>query len=544
MKDSGKKNCLEFSIFCIQYRSDYNSFTKKSPTLYKFFWWIAMVLLLFVMIAAVGASYFFVGQAVSAYPFFQGVILNIAVHMILLTAFSFWIFMPLFQPAGNDQFDPEKFLIFPISLVRLYTVSVLTPLNTVISWLTVMFSLGLAPWILRSGLNCTLVSTVSLGLVLVLFSVCQNMIITTWGHIIKKKWIRDTFLVLITSAITILFLFTEPILNQIGPITNPYQVLGFLKWFSYTPPGLAAQAVSLGLDGNVAEAWLKVFFLFGEVVTALYIGYLFFIRVFLNGGCSRQVERIEKVQSPAYRGWSIPGCSATLSAIIEKEIKYIFRSLTGKMAIFSILLVVAGFTVALKVSTNRIHPDIHNSLIILVGMAWIIPQSLMNIMLNFFGHEGEALAGSLILPVSPRERYLGKNLAFLFLIGVQYASGMILALAFHGSPPLHLAAIATGLAILHSLLLIGLGNIMSTCFPKKVEIDKMKQPPSFPAIILALLVEFGIIGISIYCGVEHPDYLPYLIGTIAVLTVLFFPASLMMSERMFQRNFESIIDQI
>ena len=132
----------------------------------------------------------------------------------------------------------------------------------------------------------------------------------------------------------------------------------------------------------------------------------------------------------------------------------------------------------------------------LAGMAGFILLSVPNVAYNTFGMDNEGFARWLLCPVSFRKILLGKNLTNAAIFGALYllAQAAIVVIAH----PRGLATVTVTIAFFTVLVIqLGVGNLISIYWPKRIELTRMNSKMlSNAAGLASLLVVLPVVAIA------------------------------------------------
>jgi hypothetical protein len=228
---------------------------------------------------------------------------------------------------------------------------------------------------------------------------------------------------------------------------------------------------------------------------------------------SFKVKRELKVKP----GWQLPGMDAAVSAIFEKELRYIRQNsrlvvaLVYPLVLFAFLLVGPGGRVfSLSKGGN-----------ILAAFAGFLALAVSNIAYNTFGMDAEGFGRWLLLPLPLQKIMWAKNLAQGALMFAIYLLGAGIILTVGHVPLDMLAAVTAGFL---SLLIIhlGAGSLLSVYWPRRIDFTKMTSRMTSSAsgfAALAILLPMAAIsGIVVFATAYwHLTWLPLVAGLAGLL---------------------------
>jgi len=410
--------------------------------------------------------------------------------LMLWPLFLFWQFFPVMASAFTETLDTSNLLRFPLdyrSYVAVRLVYGALDPSTVLGglWLTgitvgiSVANLRLLPWA---------------ALVLLVFGVL-NVLLAQMIFAWVERWLaqrrtREIFAVLFFLAM-IGFQLVGPVMNRYGRRSSPA-----LRKFSaeaspvqrVLPPGIAANAIARVANGRPGQGFVSLGLLgvYGVVILralsvrlrAQYRGEnLSEVRRDASGRDRKQGVRL---------GWDLPGLSGPVTAVLEKEFRYLSRSgpvlLTLITPIF--MLLIFGLGQGRDLGFLQRSPDLGFP----AGVCYAL-LLLTNLIYNNFGADGGGIQFFLASPVHFRKVVLGKNLAHMAVLALEICVVWIGAsLLFR--PPSRAIAIATVAGVLFAAPVnLAVGNWLSLYSPKRIEFGTFGRQR---ASQLTVLISFGV----------------------------------------------------
>jgi hypothetical protein len=255
-----------------------------------------------------------------------------------------------------------------------------------------------------------------------------------------------------------------------------------------SPPGAVLTAIS-GAGGERLGATLWLFAYVGVAALllrrqarAVYLGEIY--------SDNFRVRRELKVEP----GWKIPGLDDVTSAVFEKELRYLRQNarllvqLLYPLVIFALLLSSRG-------ATRRVFSFGGRGSIAMLGMmAGFLILSVANIAYNIFGLDREGFGRWLLAPVKMQKILLAKNLFQASLFLTMYAVAASLLVVINHIPPLPFAGITVSFVTV-LVIQLGVGNLFSAWWPKKVDLAQMSSRTVSNAAGYASLLVIGPVGI-------------------------------------------------
>ncbi len=148
------------------------------------------------------------------------------------------------------------------------------------------------------------------------------------GSLVRKKQTRGETLLALIGVVGGL---GGALFGQLAPVLFRHaDSVPALRW---TPPGAIAFALTGGLREGQAVGYVLALGTVGFFTAALIvITYWLARRAVVGGGRRRRARaRSEKAAAEAYTGWELPLMSPALSAVVEKELRYVMRNAQVRM---------------------------------------------------------------------------------------------------------------------------------------------------------------------------------------------------------------------
>jgi len=264
------------------------------------------------------------------------------------------------------------------------------------------------------------------------------------------------------------------------------------------PPGLAADAIAQAIYPRVMMSFSSFALL---CAFALVVGYCLHMRLLSQ----YRGENLSEVAASAMRrdrslrlGWSLPGFSAPVAAVFEKEIRYLLRSgpmlLTLLMPIFVLILLRFG---ALNAARQSGAAFAHLPDMAFPAAAAYTLLMLTNLVCNSFGGDAAGIQFYFASPVTFRQIVLAKNLTHAGILAAETLVAW-LAVSFLYGPPAFSVTIASLAGLLFAAPLnFSVGNLLSIYAPKKVDYSSFRnQKPSQMSVLISLGVQMFVVGVG------------------------------------------------
>ncbi len=461
-----------------------------------------------------------------------------SVEFIFFTIFAFcyliWATLPL-SIGSNRQFEPGRLLMYPISLRKLFVFDLA-------SEVTNLQSIFAIPAILAIGVGAGLArESLASAFVVALLAVCLGIALSKWlsisvGLLIKKKRTRGETLVALISVVAGL---GAAFIGQFVPVILEHaESFTVLRW---TPPGAIAFALTEGLSPNSGFSYLiAVTTIAGYITVLVTAAYLMARRSVLGSGGSARRKDAEQVLAvtETSTGWDLPYLPSDLSAILEKELRYIMRNAQLRMmALMPLLLIFIRLMNTRQFRGSDDLPDAASSFVnefLIYGQGIIDTGGVLYVFLilsglscNQFAFEEGGMRTLILSPVDRRKILIGKNIA---LVIVAMLFSVILLIINHAvfrdlTPE---ALLFVGLSfICFAALMSILGNWLSMQFPKRMKFGKhinvsgvvglllipmvlmLAVPPTIAVaagyLTRSLLIEY--VTLTVFAGIAVASYL-------------------------------------
>ena len=432
--------------------------------------------------------------------------------------FAFWIFFPLVATAFTEVFDSANLLRYPLRYSSFFLV------NLIYGSLDGSTIVGVL-WLLGAAIGASLAEPALapwMVLAVVIFGVTNIFLVRTLFAWIDR-WLAQRKTREIMGVIFFLCIIS---LEFIGPLTNRvrghhYQLPAYVAQGTviqrFLPPGLVAAAIA----GAVRSDWKNAG---GSLLLlACYAGafcLLFHLRLrgqyageSFSEAAARTKARVENVGTQA--GWTLPGLSAQISAMMEKEARYLSRSGPMLFALVMPAVVLLLFHMGDRPgrpSALSANPD----LAFPIGAAYSL-LLLTNLIYNSFGADGAGVQFFFLAPVRMRSVLIAKNLTHAGVIILEMCLVWLATFLVYGAPALAVV-VATLFGVLFAAPLdFCAGNLLSLYTPKKYDYGAFGRQRA-PG--LAVLASFGVqlltIGVAVVAVLVARRY-----GSLWLATAIF-----------------------
>lgn len=433
-------------------------------------------------------------------------------YILLFTVFAslylMWALVPLGMGGGN-QFDPGRMLLYPVSLRKLFALDFLSDLTSLASIFAV-------PVVFAVALGAGLAQGQVLGALLVaLFAVAFGMslvklLASSVHSLMRKRRARGETLLAVFGALAGLFgAFFGQIFQRVAPYVARNENL--LDKFWWTPPG----AVTLGLVKGLREGGAFVYTLALATLaayTCLFVAAAYWVArrgaLGVGGGAKRAaVGSVEKKSDASLEdaaGWRLPFVPDEVSAIVEKELRYVMRNAQVRLLVLMPLILI-GVRV---MQQQRAFPEedwrglpggaaaswyaeafaLYGEGLVQAGGVLYVFMVLAGLACNSFAFEDGGMRAFVLSPVARRKILLAKNLT-LVCVALVFTTFLLAVnqLLFRDLTPGALAFVALCFALFAPALAL-VGNSLSMRFPKRMEFGKRMNLSGVAGLLLLPII--------------------------------------------------------
>ncbi|MGA8224243.1 MAG: hypothetical protein WB780_21530 [Candidatus Acidiferrales bacterium] len=444
--------------------------------------------------------------------------------VLLWPVFMFWQLFPVLATAFTDNFDSSNLLRFPLTYPAYFLIRVvygsLDPATALGSlWLVgITIGIGLAqphvlPWA---------------AIVLLVFGILNILIgrmIFAW----VERWLarRRTreILGIVFFLLIIGFQFIGPLASHFGEGSRPAVTRFVSQWLPVErllPPGLAASAISRAARGDFGFALGAFLLLLGYGNGILFLLNLRLRAQYIGENLSEAVARsaVTSEKTAIRPGWALPGLSAPVSAIFEKEFRYLSRS--APMLFTMIMPIVVLLLFRLAPSGTRGGDSFLSrtpDMAFPVGAAYSL-LILTNLIYNNLGADASGIQFYFVSPVRFRQVLLAKNLAHAGVLALETVL-VWLAVCLVFRPPEPGVTLATIAGLFFALLVnLTVGNLLSMYSPKKIDFGTFgRQRASSSTVFASFGIQIAIFGLAALVILSARHYGKFWFATLLFLAL-------------------------
>jgi ABC-2 type transport system permease protein len=415
--------------------------------------------------------------------------------------FGFWQLYPILRAGYSNTFDASTLLRFPVTYRTYFSLrcfyGALEPVALVgvfaLIGITVgvtMASPALLPW-------CVLIAALIIAL-----NILTTQLALTW----VERWLAKRRSREILGMLFFVFIIA---LQFIGPMTRSFENRGnrskapiritresirtIVSAERMLPPGLAGYTLNKAQKQQYLRAALALAGL-GAYGSALVLLLDLRLRKQYRGESfgETSVKQRMAADKSLRVGWNIPGSSAPLSAMVEKEARYLIRS--GPM-LLSFLMPLVVLLIFGGTGARQIPQQLTPMTFPLVAAYSLL--ILTNVVYNTFGADHAGVQFYFMSPLPLRRVLLAKNAVHAAIFVAELALLWVAVKVLRATPELWVTA-ATVAAIPYALgLELSAGNLLSIYGPKKLEFQMMgRQRTPQTSALLALVMHAFVIATS------------------------------------------------
>ena len=435
-----------------------------------------------------GAALFFVGYwAITHDPQWLA--------LPLWIVFLFWQLFPVLATAFSQGIDSDALLRFPMSYPTYFLVRVIygtldIPTALGLFWLFGLFlgisvaDLRLAPWAL-----------LVIGL-FAIFNILLGRMIFSWiEHWISRRHSREVlgFLFLL---VMVGFQMVGPLIGRHARNINPQKLQALAKFSPLEealPPGLAAASLSNAVHGKNSTALI-----FLMLLTACAVGVAGVLHLRLHSQYSGdnpaggEKRRASQEKSAIRRGWKLPLFSGPVSAIFEKELRYLSRS--GPMLFALIMPMIVVFVLW---GGRRGFLGQQTAYALPLGAAYCLLVTA-NLVYNSFGGDGGGIQFFICSPVSFRQIVVAKNLAHLAIVATEVFFLWLGVRVIYRPPAPAIVALTVAWYLFAAPINFAAGDLLSLYSPKRIDYATFgRQRASAATVLVSLSVEATVVAVGV-----------------------------------------------
>ncbi|MFZ0662768.1 MAG: hypothetical protein WAM66_08755 [Acidobacteriaceae bacterium] len=459
----------------------------------------------------------------------------------------FWQIIPITIASFQENADLSIFLRFPVNFASYALFYILFGLFDIGSLVGGIALFGV--WVGASVARPELIGWITLAVALfALFNIFLTRMIFAW----LDRWLAQRKTREVLGMIFLFLLLGAQFLNPafyhggFGHSTHHAAIARYLHTAErvqvFLPPGLAATAIDSAHQGQPLEAGADLFFL------ALYVaatGALLGVRLRAEyrgeslGEAPSATAKITRTRGSASR---LEG-SGPVSAVVEKEIRYLMRSGVMLYGFLAPLVIVFLF--------SRGMPGEHG-----VGFAreYALPLGvaysflgLARFIYNNLGGEGAGIQLYFLSPTPFRDIMLAKNIVHFLIFLIELALVWTIVAFRAGMPGPQILAVTLCWLVFAVPAQLALGNILSITMAYRMNMTRMgREHGSLGNSLLSMLVQLIVfaVGAAVYVplkAVGHANLAAPILLVLATGSIFFWLRTLANAGTMVAARKESLV---
>jgi ABC-2 type transport system permease protein len=426
--------------------------------------------------------------------------------LLLWAIFFFWQVFPVMSTAFTNNPDSSELLRFPLGYGSYFLVRLAYGAFDPASALGSLWSLGIV-----AGVGFAKPALLPWALLVLLAFVVFNLLLMQMVFAWMERWLAQRRTREIMGVFFVLLMLS---FQLIGPLTGHFgkharpdvrrQVQQFADVLvpvqRILPPGLAADAIVQG----IYPEWPAALSSFGLLCAfALAIGYGLHVRLLAQYRGESLSEVAAVATLPRDRRlrprWDMPGFSAPVAAVFEKEVRYLLRS--GPMLLTLItpifMLVVFRFGAMNSLRHAGDFPARTPNTAFPVAAAYTLLM-LTNLVYNTFGGDAGGIQFFYAAPVHFHDVVFAKNLIHAGILLFEIVIAWIAVTSFYGRPALDITVATLAGLLFAAPVNFAVGNVLSIYSPKKLDYSKFgRQRASQTTVLISLALQVVVVGVGV-----------------------------------------------
>jgi ABC-2 type transport system permease protein len=428
--------------------------------------------------------------------------------LVLWGVLLYWQLFPLMATAFTESFDSTNFLRFPIRYPSYFLIRMVYGAMDPTTLIGTLWLVGIA-----AGIAIADPGLLPWAVLLLLTFGALNILLARLIFAWIERWLARRKSREILGVVFLIFIvgmqFIGPVLGRYGnhhgrrtrPVI-PGVAVNLLPAEQFTPPGLVGAALGAAARGDpgiaigrwaLESAYATVFLWLLDVrLRAQYRGEN------LSEGAPRAAAASAE-KATVREGLALPGFSAAVAAVFEKEVRYLSRS--GPM-LFNLAMPLVILIVFLLGPTNSArHPGsaVHRAAFMGYAFPLAVAYALLilsNLTYNSFGVEGGGIQFYFAAPVHFRQIVLGKNLVHGLLLAFEACLLWVAVCLVLDPPSIGITLATLAGALFAALVNFTVGDLLSLYSPKKFDYAVFgRQRASGTTAFAVLGVQIVIVGI-------------------------------------------------
>ena len=442
--------------------------------------------------------------------------------LLLWFVFVFWQVFPIMATAFTNNPDSSDLLRFPLSYRSYFFVRMAYGAFDPVTALVGLWSFGIL-----AGVGFAKPALLPWTLLVLLVFAAFNLLFMQMTFAWVERWLAQRRTREIMGVLFVLLMLSfqliGPLARRFGTRARPeaqrfVEVLAPVQ--AILPPGLAADAIARAV---LSQFMVGVSSLALLCAFVLIVGYFLHVRLraqYRGENLSEVAAVSALLKDRSLRlGWNLPGFTAPVAAVFEKEVRYLLRSgpmlLTLIMPIFVLVVFRLGPMSSLRNSGALFMrmPDLA-----FPSAAAYTLLILTNLAYNNFGGDAGGIQFFYASPVSFREIVLAKNLTHASILAIETVLAWIAVSLLYRAPALEVSIAALAGLLFAAPVNFSAGNLLSLYSPKKLDFSSFgRQRASQLTVLISLGVQFVVVGVGVAAFWIAQHYGDFWIATLILL---------------------------
>jgi ABC-2 type transport system permease protein len=426
--------------------------------------------------------------------------------LLLWPVFVFWQVFPVMATAFTNNPDSSDLLRFPLGYRSYFLVRMAYGAFDPATLLGSLWSFGILV-----GVGFAKPALLPWTLLVLLTFAAFNLLLMQMVFAWVERWLAQRRT---REVMGVLFVLLMLSFQLIGPMTRYFEkraqpgaqqsvqrYVGLLAPVqAILPPGLAADAIGQAVLSRFMVAFSSLALLCAFV---LVVGYCLHVRLLAQYRGENLSEVAVAAAQPRDRslrlGWNLPGFSAPVAAVFEKEVRYLLRSgpmlLTLIMPLF--VLVVFRFGAMNQARHSGAFLARTPDMAFPLAAAYTLLM-LTNLAYNNFGGDAGGIQFFYASPVNFREIVLAKNLTHASILAAEVLVAWIAVGFLYGRPALNVTIATLAGLLFAAPVNFSAGNLLSMYSPKKLDYSSFgRQRASQTTVFISLGVQLFVVGVGV-----------------------------------------------
>ena len=431
--------------------------------------------------------------------------------------FLFWQLFPVMATTFTQNLDSSALLRFPMGYSAYFLVRVIYGTLDIATALSFFWLFGLFLGISSADPRLAPWALLAIGL-FAIFNILLGRMIFAWiEHWLSRRRSREVLGVLFL-LVMVGFQMVGPLLGRYNGKSAPQTLRALAKLIPIEqalPPGLAASCLTNAAEGKSSAALLSFVLLAACAGGTAWVLHLRLRRQYRGDDpAAGEKRRVQQEKSAIRRGWNLPLFSGPVSAVFEKELRYLSRS--GPMLFTLIMPMVVVFVLW---SGRRGFLGQQTAYAFPVGAAYCL-LVMTNMVYNNFGGDGGGIQFFLFSPVSFRRIVVAKNLAHMAIVATEVFFLWLGVRVVYGPPAPTVVALTLAWYLFAAPVNFAAGDLLSMYSPKRIDYATFgRQRASASTVFVSLGVQLIVSGTGVLAVFLATHYANLWIASLVLLAL-------------------------